>query len=51
MDSSDHIFGIIIFYEATFYVADHKFNPQGLKLQHIFIFIISALPPPPPPLE
>ena len=28
-----------------FYVANHKFNPQELKLQQIFIFIISGLPP------
>ena len=32
------------FYEATFYVAYHTFNRQGLKLQEIFIFIISGLP-------
>ena len=27
------------------YVAKHKFNHQWLKLQQIFIFIISGLPP------
>ena len=27
-----------------FYVAKHKFDHQGLKLQHIFIFITSGLP-------
>ena len=44
-DLSDYIFGMINFYGATFYVAKHKFNHQGLKLQQIFIFIISGLHP------
>ena len=43
-DLSDYIFGMTIFMRLHFYVAKQKFTYQGLKLQKIFIFIISGLP-------
>ena len=43
MDSSDYIFGMINFYEATFLCGLSKMQPPGAQIQEIFIFVISGL--------
>ena len=38
MDSSDYIFGMIIFMRLHFYVANHKFTPRGSNCNIFFYF-------------